>query len=83
MDPFTDPVVAWDKATLTFYCREAPAYVAKSKVGASQWLAHFIQALPTRARILELGCGSGRDAEALLAHGFDVDATDGTPAMAT
>ena len=82
MAPFTDPVAAWDQATLTFYGHEAPAYVAKSKGGASRWLADFMQALPTGARILELGCGSGRDAEALLAHGFDVDATDGTPAMA-
>ena len=82
MDPITDPVAVWDQATLTFYGHEAPAYVAKSKAGASRWLADFMQALPTGARILELGCGSGRDAEALLAHGFDVDATDGTPAMA-
>ena len=54
----------------------------KSKAGASRWLADFMKALPTGAHILELGCGSGRDAEALLAHGFDVDASDGTPAMA-
>jgi SAM-dependent methyltransferase len=82
MDPFTDPVAAWDQATLTFYGHEAPAYVAKSKAGASRWLGDFMQALPARARILELGCGSGRDAEALLARGFEVDATDGTPTIA-
>jgi len=44
-------------------------------------MAHdFMQMLPARGRILELG--SGRDAEVLLAHGFDVDPTDGTPAIA-
>lgn len=31
--------------------------------------------------MLELGCGGGRDAAALAALGFDVDATDGTPAF--
>jgi SAM-dependent methyltransferase len=82
IDPITDPLPVWDQATLAFYTHEAPAYVAKSKVGASRWLADFITGLPTGARILELGCGSGRDAEALLAHGFEVDVTDGTPAIA-
>jgi SAM-dependent methyltransferase len=82
MDPSTDPLAVWDQATLTFYGHEAPAYVAKSKAGASRWLADFMQALPVGARILDLGCGSGRDAEALLAHGFHVDATDGAPAIA-
>lgn len=31
--------------------------------------------------MLELGCGGGRDAAAMVAMGFDVDATDGTPAF--
>jgi cyclopropane fatty-acyl-phospholipid synthase-like methyltransferase len=34
------------------------------------------------ARILELGCGGGRDAEAMVAAGFEVDPTDGTPEIA-
>jgi SAM-dependent methyltransferase len=82
MDPITDPLPVWDQATLSFYSHEAPAYVAKSKASPSRWLTDFMQRLPTGGRILELGCGSGRDAEALLAHGFEVDATDGTPAVA-
>jgi SAM-dependent methyltransferase len=81
MDPIIDPLAVWDQATLTFYGQETPAYVAKSKAGASRWLADFMHALPTGAHILELGCGAGRDAEALLAQGFEVDATDGAPTM--
>lgn len=79
-DPVADP--AYDPATLRFYEREAPEYVASGKGGISRWLPAFLDALPRGAKILELGCGGGRDAEAMLARGFDVDPTDGTPAMA-
>ena len=37
-------------------------------------------ALPPEARLLELGCGEGRDAAALLAQGRDLLATDVSPA---
>ena len=77
-----DAVLASDQATLAFYAREAPVYSASGKAGISRWLDGFMQLLPTGARILELGCGGGRDAEALLAHGFEVHPTDGTPAIA-
>lgn len=82
MDQPRDTSNAYDQATLNFYADEAPVYVASGKGGVSRWLDDFAEALPAGARILELGCGGGRDAEALLARGFDVDATDGTPAMA-
>ena len=39
----------------------------------------FLNLLPPQARILELGCGGGRDAAVMIAAGFDVDPTDGTP----
>ncbi len=73
---------AYDPATLSFYEREAPEYVASGKGGVSRWLPAFLDLLPSGAKILELGCGGGRDAEAMLARGFDIDPTDGTPAMA-
>ena len=78
----TDHASACDQATLDFYDEEAPVYVASGKGGVSRWLHGFMQALPAGSRVLELGCGGGRDAEALLDHGFDVQPTDGTPAMA-
>ena len=73
---------ASDPATLAFYAREAAVYVASGEEDSSRWLAAFMAALPAGARVLELGCGGGRDAAALLANGFDVRATDATPAMA-
>jgi len=77
-----DHAIFSDQATLDFYDTEAPDYVASGKDGVSRWLGDFIRALPEGARVLELGCGSGRDAEAMLSHGFDVHPTDGSPAMA-
>ena len=73
---------ASDCATLEFYATEAPVYVASGKDGTSRWLAQFMGRLPVGARVLELGCGGGRDAEAMMAAGFAVRATDGSPAIA-
>jgi SAM-dependent methyltransferase len=73
---------ARDAATLAFYDAQAPVYTASGQGGVSRWLPDFMQALPAGARVLELGCGGGRDAGAMLANGFDVDVTDGTPAIA-
>lgn len=74
--------VAYDAATLRFYADQAKAYAANARRGASQRLDAFLECLAPGARVLELGCGDGRDSEAMLARGFDVDPTDGTEAMA-
>ena len=44
----------------------------------SKIVAETIQSasLPTKSKILEIGCGEGRDANLLLTQGFDVLATD-------
>lgn len=76
--PVTD---AFDPATLRFYADDAAAYAARFTEG-SDHLSAFLSLLPPGARVLELGCGAGRDAAAMIAAGFDVDATDGTPALA-
>lgn len=76
-------MTAHDLATLAFYGREAPVYAASGKDGVSRWLPDFMRMLPVKSRILELGCGGSRDAQAMLATGFDVDATDGSPAIAS
>ncbi len=70
-----------DERTLRFYADEAPAYAAK-EWGEHGHLAAFLDRLRPGAHILELGCGSGRDARVMLAQGFQVDATDGVPEMA-
>jgi len=71
-----------DQETSDFYAREAEVYAAQTKQVVSRQLAGFMARLKPGAVVLELGCGSGRDSEALLAAGFDVIPTDGTPEMA-
>lgn len=38
----------------------------------------FLELLPSRATILDFGCGSGRDAKSFLEHGYQVVAVDGS-----
>lgn len=71
-----------DEPTLRFYTDNAEAYAAAGERPPSPALDAFLDSLPPDARILELGCGGGRDAAHMLARGFDVTPTDGTPALA-
>lgn len=73
---------ASDEATLAFYEREAETYAARWEAGSSRVLDQFLSRLAPGARILELGCGGGQDAEVMLRAGFDVTPTDGSPALA-
>lgn len=73
---------AQDDRTLQFYSERAPVYAGSGAAGVSRHLEAFLARLSPRARVLELGCGGGRDAEAMIAAGFRVDATDGTPEIA-
>jgi len=41
----------------------------------------FLRQLPPYARILDAGCGPGRNAAAFLSHGYRVTAIDASPAM--
>ncbi|MFC2970166.1 class I SAM-dependent methyltransferase [Acidimangrovimonas pyrenivorans] len=71
-----------DAETLEFYAASAEVYAGSGPGGVNRHLNGFLQRLPAGARILELGCGGGRDAEAMLAAGFAVEPTDGTPEIA-
>ena len=71
-----------DADTRAFYAREAARYARTARSRPTPALAKFLDALPCGAMILELGCGDGGDAEAMIARGFAVTPTDGTPEMA-
>lgn len=71
-----------DAPTLDFYEREAPRYTLAGAQGPHRQLDPFLDRLEPGARILELGCGAGRDALRMIERGFVVDATDGSAAMA-
>lgn len=69
--------------TIQYYDKNAGDYFDQT-VGLD--LAHlrkrFTQTLPPGARILDAGCGSGRDARAFLDEGFEVVAIDASSGMA-
>ena len=70
-----------DPETIAWYQAQAPRHVYSSALGPSRHLDAYLDRLTPGARILELGCGGGRDALHMAERGFAVDATDGTPAM--
>ncbi|EJN15065.1 hypothetical protein PMI42_01363 [Bradyrhizobium sp. YR681] len=70
-----------DEPTLNFYRQNADAY-ADWKKSPSTRLKSFLELLPSGGAILELGCGAGNHSAVMLAEGFSVRATDGSPEMA-
>ena len=70
------------RETIGFYDANAASYVAETagvEFGALQ--GEFIRRLPKGGRVLDLGCGSGRDSLAFLRAGLAVDAVDGSAQM--
>ncbi|MEP7007559.1 MAG: class I SAM-dependent methyltransferase [Sphingomonas bacterium] len=72
----------FDRDTINFYESNAASYSAARPDEVTPELVTFLPNLMPGSRILELGCGSGRDAAEMERWGFEIDATDGTPAMA-
>ena len=70
-----------DDDTLQFYRRNAEAYAAWAKAPSTR-LKGFLALLPPGGSILELGCGAGNHSAEMLAAGFKLRATDGSPEMA-
>src|SRR4051812_39929598 len=71
-----------DEATLRFYGENAGAYAEREMTSRRVRLGRFLAQLSPGATILELGCGAGFDTAEMLAQGFDVEPTDGSPEMA-
>ncbi len=65
--------------TLKYYEENAEAFsegTRLAEIGGPREL--FLKELPEGARILDLGCGSGRDSRFFLERGYRVDAADGS-----
>lgn len=72
----------FDPQTLAFYQAKADHYVDDYPRDVADHIPTFLDLLPPGGAILELGCGGGVDAAYMIERGFEVDATDGVPAMA-
>lgn len=72
-----------DDETLAVYARKAQDYAdrfASNEPGTH--LRAFMSHLPPAARVLDLGCGPGNAAAAMIAAGHAVEAWDASPDMA-
>src|SRR5689334_6398373 len=68
--------------TVEYYDQHAASFCeATGKLDMSALYRPFLNLLPPRARILDAGCGSGRDTLACLNLGYEVTAIDGSLAM--
>lgn len=76
-----------DPETMAVYAQSAEHYLDaianKPEAGELADFAAFTADLPESARVLDLGCGPGQWAARLQDAGFDVDAVDASPEMAT
>lgn len=70
-----------DSRTEQFYATRAEEWASHLPHDISPALDGFLDHLPDGAKILDLGCGDGRDAEHMERRGFTVDATDGVASM--
>ena len=74
-----------DKITLDYYDEHARDYAeAASSADLGSLLGKFLECLPpTKAcgLVLDLGCGPGRDAKAMMEAGYDVEMIDGSAQM--
>lgn len=65
--------------TLNYYKDNADAFFEGTvSADMSYSRERFLKKLPAGARLLDLGCGSGRDTKAFLELGYSVDAVDGS-----
>ncbi len=65
--------------TLQYYNQTAQTFVQGTiDADLSKLHRRFLKLLPIQAHILDLGCGSGRDAKAFLDAGYQVTAMDGS-----
>ena len=68
--------------TLAYYDQNAAAFAAGTeKVDFAEMQDQFLALLPPGSKILDFGCGSGRDTRYFLDRGYYVDATDGSEEM--
>ena len=70
-----------DRPTLTYYNSHAPELAARYEQVSSIAVAWFESTFPKGSKLLDIGCGSGRDLALLARMGFDVYGVDPSEAF--
>ena len=69
-------------SNIEYYNKNAASFIAGTRTAdMSLWRDKFENYVPDGARILDAGCGSGRDSKAFISHGFSVVAFDASGEM--
>jgi cyclopropane fatty-acyl-phospholipid synthase-like methyltransferase len=69
-------------STIHYYKTHSKNLAKRYESAVVTELHNFLKSVfPSGAKLLEIGCGTGRDAAYLLSNGFDVVATDGVQEM--
>lgn len=72
-----------NSSAVDYYNKRANSYFTTTVNADVEGLyEHFVKHVPDGAKILDLGCGSGRDTKAFLDIGYEVDALDGSEELA-
>jgi SAM-dependent methyltransferase len=68
-----------DQKTINYYSKNAQAVAARYESVVSSLLESFQDAFKTRSKLLDIGCGSGRDLALLVSLRHDCFGLDATP----
>ncbi len=67
---------------MSFYDENAEAFISDTlSVDMSAVMGRFLEYLPDDGRVMDAGCGSGRDIRSFLENGFQVTAVDASAVM--
>lgn len=84
--PADIPLIEQFKSNLSiqqFYQTNANDYAKETlSIDLSALYQRFMEHIPEKSHLLDLGCGSGRDSDFFLKHHFEVTALDGCAALA-
>ena len=69
-----------DNNTLDYYNQHTAVFctIQLKNVDFHEIQELFLSFLPAKAKILDFGCGSGRDTKYFIDNGYEVDAMDGS-----
>lgn len=69
-------------SNIDYYNKNAENFFQSSvEANMSEWRDRFIEHIPDGGRILDAGCGSGRDSKAFIQEGFSIVAFDASREM--